>query len=89
MDDKRDSIDIYGECEDFVVVIELDKNRSDQVAKKFVSRMALVLNKKIYYVSLCYPSAERVSLNECIKCFCYCASLAPRMGGAYAGIIIQ
>ena len=38
----RDAIDIFGEGNGFCVVIELDKNRADQVAKKFVSRMALI-----------------------------------------------
>ena len=35
--DKRDSIDIYGERGNEIVIIELDKWRADQVAKKLIS----------------------------------------------------
>lgn len=52
---QKDSIDIYGESEAFVVATELDKNRADQVAKKFVSRVALLPYKKVYF----YPSATQ------------------------------
>lgn|GEM_PF-1455774 len=86
---QRDSIDIYGESEDFVVAIELDKNRADQVAKKFVSRIALLPDKKVYFISLCYPGTERMNLNECVKYFGYCSNLAKRMSGVYAGLVIE
>lgn len=86
--EQRDSIDIYGECDDFVVAIELDKNRADQVAKKFVSRVALLPDKKVYFLSLCYPGTERMNLNECVKYFSYCSNLAKRMAGVYAGLVI-
>ena len=86
---QKDSIDIFGECEEYVVAIELDKNRADQVAKKFVSRVALMPNKKVYFISLCYPGTERMNLNECIKYFGYCSNLSKRMAGVYAGIVIE
>lgn len=86
---QRDSIDIYGESEDFVVAIELDKNRADQVAKKFVSRIALLPDKKVYFLSLCYPGTEKMNLNECVKYFGYCSNLAKRMSGVYAGLVIE
>lgn len=85
---QKDAIDIYGESEDFVVAIELDKNRADQVAKKFVSRIALLPDKKVYFLSLCYPGTERMNLNECVKYFGYCSNLAERMAGVYAGLVI-
>lgn len=85
---QKDSIDIYGESEDFVVAIELDKNRADQVAKKFVSRIALLPNKKVYFLSICYPGTEKMNLNECVKYFGYCSNLAERMSGVYAGLVI-
>lgn len=85
---QKDSIDIFGECKNFVVAIELDKNRADQVAKKFVSRVALMPNKKVYFISLCYPGTQRMNLNECIKYFEYCANLSNRMSVIYAGIVI-
>lgn len=85
---RKDSIDIYGESEDFVVAIELDKTRADQVAKKFVSRIALLPDKKIYFLSLCYPGTAGMNPNECVKYFGYCANLARRMSGVYAGLVI-
>ncbi|WP_152976400.1 hypothetical protein, partial [Methyloglobulus morosus] len=62
----KDSIDVFGNGNDFVIAIELDKNRADQVAKKFVSRVALLPNIKIYFISLCYPGTDNMSKPECI-----------------------
>lgn len=85
----RDSIDIFGKGAGFVVVVELDKNRADQVAKKFVSRMALLPTAKVYFVSLCYPGTEKMNKVECTKYFGYCSALALRMGCHYAGFIVE
>ena len=85
----RDSIDIFGEGKGFVVAIELDKNRADQVAKKFVSRMAMLPPTKIYFISLCYPGTQNMNKPECRKYFSYCSTLALRMGNHYAGFIIN
>jgi hypothetical protein len=85
----RDSIDIFGKGAGFVVVIELDKSRADQVAKKFVSRMALLPSIKVYYVSLCYPGTENMNKSECEKYFGYCSALALRMDSHYAGFIVE
>jgi hypothetical protein len=84
----RDSIDIFGKGNGFVVAIELDKNRADQVAKKFVSRMAILPPTTIYFISLCYPGTEKMNKSECAKYFSYCSVLARRMGNHYAGFII-
>lgn len=85
----RDSIDIFGQGHDYVVAIELDKHRADQVAKKFVSRMAILPAKTVYFISLCYPGTERMNKSECAKYFGYCATLAQRMSNHYAGLIIE
>ena len=88
--EKRDSVDIYGEGKGCVVAIELDAHRADQVAKKFVSRMAILKrSKKTYYISLCYQGTKNMSKKECFKYFDYCAELASRMGSHYAGLIIE
>jgi hypothetical protein len=84
----KDSIDIFGEGDEFVVVIELDKSRADQVAKKFVSRMALLPSTMVHFVSLCYPSTEKMNKSECKKYFDYCSALTRRMDCHYAGFII-
>ena len=85
----RDSIDIFGKGAGFVVVIELDKNRADQVAKKFVSRMALHPSTRVYFLSVCYPGTKKMNKAECVKYFSYCAALALRMGCHYAGFIVE
>jgi len=83
----RDTIDIFGHG--FAdVVIELDKSRADQVAKKFVSRSAMSVGK-IYSVSLCYPGTTHMNVPECIKYFGFCATLSKRIGNVYAGFIVQ
>ncbi len=89
--DSGDSIDIFGKGSNFVVAVELDKNRADQVAKKFVSRMAILPTTTIYFISLCYPGTEHMnkSRSECVKYFGYCATLASRMENYYAGFIIE
>ena len=85
----RDSIDIFGKGRGFVVIIELDKSRADQVAKKFVSRMALHPHTEVYFLSLCYPGTERMSQSECEKYFGYCSALALRTGNHYASFIVE
>ena len=87
----RDSMDIFGKSADsgFVVVIEIDKTRADQIAKKFVSRMALFPSTKVYFVSLCYPGTPNMNKPECVKSFGYCKALALRMGSHYAGLIVE
>lgn len=85
----RDSIDIFGQGDDFTVAIELDKHRADQVAKKFVSRMAVLPETTIYFVSLCYPGTDRMNASECAKYFGYCSNLSRRMKNRYAGFIIS
>jgi hypothetical protein len=87
--DCRDSIDIFGQGDNFTVAIELDKHRADQVAKKFVSRMAVLPDAKIYFVSLCYPGTDKMNPAECTKYFGYCSNLSTRMGNRYAGFIIS
>lgn len=83
------AIDIFGKSHETTVVIELDKHRADQVAKKFVSRSAMFKTEKIYYISLCYPGTHKMNMTECVKYFGYCADLSKRMGNVYAGFIIQ
>jgi len=84
----RDRIDIFGKGNGFIVAIELDAARADQVAKKFVSRMAILPPTNIYFISLCYPGTKAMDTPECEKYFNYCSGLALRMHNHYAGFII-
>lgn len=85
----RDSIDIFGSTASSVVAIELDKHRADQVAKKFVSRVAILPETKVYYISLCYPGTANMSKPEAIKYFGFCSNLANRMNNVYAGFTVE
>ena len=85
----KDSIDIFGKKDGFAVVIELDKSRADQVAKKFVSRMAILPSTTAYYISLCYPGTNYMNKKECKKYFGYCSKIASQMNSHYAGFIIN
>lgn len=70
---ERDSIDIYGKENDgdYNVIIELDKPRADQVAKKIVSRIANYLEEPFIYIAICYPGTDKMNPNECVKYFGY------------------
>ena len=53
----RDRADIMGLVDDnHVVIVEIDTYRADQVGKKYVSRMALLADKNVIYICLCYPN---------------------------------
>lgn len=85
----RDSIDIMGLTDKLNVVIELDKHRADQVAKKFLSRLAILSESNIFYIALCYPGTSRMNPNECIKYFKYCTILSKKIGHMFIGLIIE
>lgn len=65
-----DRIDVFGENENEVCIIEIDASRADQVAKKMLSRFALWqmsgCKKKLSYVAILYPQISS-SRNECEK----------------------
>ena len=70
--ERRDEVDIYGKFnseddDNGAVVIELDKWRSNQIAKKFVSRFALTLERPLIYIALCYGGTPHMNKNECSK----------------------
>ncbi len=70
-----DSLDLFGKSNhksDYSIVIEFDAHRADQVAKKFVSRVALLSDRNIIYIAMCYPVKSEVSKKECEKYFNYC-----------------
>ncbi|WP_418795774.1 hypothetical protein [Phocaeicola plebeius] len=70
---RRDSIDIYGKENkgSYNIIIELDKPRADQIAKKIVSRIANFLDEPFIYIAICYPGTDKMNPNECIKYFEY------------------
>lgn len=76
----KDSIDIYGNCYDlFHIIIELDKPRADQVAKKMLSRIACFRDNNIIYIAICYPGTEKMNSTECIKYWMYGKQILEKM----------
>lgn len=58
------------------VVIEFDSARADQVAKKFVSRIAQVPNDNLVYIAYCYPGTRSMNLSEVNKYFVYMETIS-------------
>lgn len=85
----RDSVDIFGNNEDILIVIELDKPRADQVSKKFLSRNALFDKTKLIYIAICYPGTDAMPRGEIIKYFDYCNKISERLGNLFLGILIE
>ncbi|MFR9503322.1 MAG: hypothetical protein SNH73_02570 [Rikenellaceae bacterium] len=86
-----DKADIYCEIDNCCVIIEIDATRSDQVTKKFVSRIALNLDKRIIYIAICYPREVTTSLQELKKYFTYCKSIISKIDNksSFTGILID
>jgi hypothetical protein len=60
----------------WVVIVEFDSARADQVAKKFVSRVAQVPNSSLIYIAFCYSGTKSMNLNEVNKYFVYMESIS-------------
>jgi len=75
---ERDSIDIYGESNDELCIIEIDATRIDQIAQKFVSRLCLWgleegTKKPLLYIALLYKGSNSHSrIEDCEKYIRYC-----------------
>lgn len=87
--ENRDAIDIFGEKGQQILIIELDKWRADQVAKKLISRTALMIDRKVGFISLCYAGTERMNKNECLKYFRYGNIVSTELNNYFAGMIIE
>ncbi len=81
----RDSIDIHGLTGNNSIVIEIDKHRADQVAKKFLSRTAIFQNS-LLYIALCIPGTSKMNPNECIK---YCTVVSEKIHNMFIGLIVE
>lgn len=65
----NDKCDIFVETERYILIVELDTTRADQVAKKMLSRLyyADKCAKPTIYVCLLYPGTNSMNPNECVK----------------------
>ena len=68
-DGYNDKCDVFVETTHYIVIVELDATRADQVAKKMLSRYfyAEKSNKPTVYICLLYPGTDHMKPNECIK----------------------
>lgn len=68
-DGYSDKCDVFVETNHYIVIVELDATRADQVAKKMLSRYfyAEKSNKPTVYICLLYPGTDHMNPNECIK----------------------
>lgn len=66
----------------WVIVVEFDSARADQISKKFVSRIAQVPNGCLIYVAFCYSGTKSMDLNEVSKYFLYMASISKNLNMA-------
>lgn len=87
----KDSIDIFGVSTSYIVIIELDKPRADQVAKKILSRIANYMDIPILYIALCYPGTKSMNSNECRKYFSYGRNIMKRLNknSMFVGCILN
>jgi len=76
----RDEIDIHGSntssSKKTIILIELDKWRADQIAKKFVSRTSHTLRDNVHYFAVCYGGTTNMNQNERKKFFTYCEKIS-------------
>lgn len=61
------------------IVVEFDSARADQVAKKFVSRIAQIPNESMIYIAFCYPGTNKMNLSEVNKYFTYMETISKNM----------
>jgi hypothetical protein len=68
-DGYNDKCDVFVETTHYIVIVELDATRADQVAKKMLSRYfyAEKSNKPTVYICLLYPGTEHMKPSECVK----------------------
>ena len=85
----RDSIDILGQKGEEIIVIELDKWRADQAAKKMVSRTSIFIETHLSYISLCYGGTKKMNKKECMKYFKFISKIFERLEFQFCGMIIE
>ena len=94
----RDSFDLFLEVVldeiPYTVIIELDKNRADQIAKKFLSRTSHTIDKPTIYFAFCYPGTDKMQIGEAKKYFKYCLNISHKMSNLqtpkkFIGLVVE
>lgn len=88
---ENDSIDILGENNNECCIIEIDATRIDQVAQKFLSRLAvwgLETKKPLLYVAILYKgSATHRRIEDCEKYIRYCNDILKACKGKDSSVV--
>ncbi|MGL2995166.1 hypothetical protein [Flavobacterium sp. TSSA_36] len=81
---RKDSFDIYGYSKELNehIVVELDPHRADSIAKKFVSRLALMIDKNLLYIAYLYPGTDKMPINEANKYLGDCETILEAVNGS-------
>ncbi|MCC0182756.1 hypothetical protein LEO76_14710 [Aeromonas hydrophila] len=64
------------DSKEWIVIIEYDAARADQVSKKFVSRVGQLPKQNLFYISCCYSGTKKMNLSETKKYFSYISSIS-------------
>ncbi|EJO2026789.1 TPA: hypothetical protein I7787_21510 [Vibrio vulnificus] len=67
-------------AQDWVVIIEYDAARADQVSKKFVSRVGQLPKQNLFYIACCYSGTKKMSLPETKKYFSCISNISQGLG---------
>lgn len=78
---RSDSFDIYGvnKSNEQHIIVELDPHRADSIAKKFVSRLAIMNQYNLIYIAFLYPGTDNMPINEAKKYLEDCETLCDIM----------
>lgn len=74
-ENRGERFDIYGTFDKHHIIIELDPHRADSIAKKFVSRIAMMKSENLTYVVFLYKGTEHMNINESNKFLSYCEEI--------------
>lgn len=87
----KDSVDVFCDYGDSTWILEIDALRHDQIAAKFLSRIALWGDNKkpVNYVAILYPRSGSDSKNVAIKYLHYMHVVAERFNAKVSGIIFE
>jgi len=88
----RDRVDIYGNDKHECCIIEIDATRIDQIAQKFVSRLAIYgLDRNIppiLYVALLYEgSGAHKDKESCVKYIRFCYDIVKKLLGNKSSVV--
>ncbi|MBY7805764.1 hypothetical protein KW444_00520 [Vibrio fluvialis] len=68
------------DSKEWIVIIEYDAARADQVSKKFVSRVGQLSKQNLFYIACCYSGTKKMNLSETKKYFSCMSNISQGLG---------